>query len=57
LLSTGSQLAPLPPGIEVIEIGADTLTPVLRKRPMLEDVIDDLMNRRQSERRENDLLF
>ena len=46
-----------PPGIEVIEIGSDALSPVLRARPMLEDVIDDLMMRRQVERRGNDLLF
>lgn len=46
-----------PPGIEVIEIGSGALAPVLRARPMLQDVLDDLIARRQVERRENDVLF
>ena len=46
-----------PPGIEVIEIGSDALRPVLLARPMLEDVIDDLVMRRRLERQYDDVLF
>jgi CRP-like cAMP-binding protein len=46
-----------PAGVDVIEIGSDALEGVLRARPMLEDMIDDLVARRELEKRGNTWLL